>query len=251
MYVDVLDLRDFYAGPLGLLARRMIRRRMREIWPDLRELSLLGLGYAPPYLRPFLGEADRALAMMPAQQGVTHWPPEGRGLTALIHDDALPLEDAGIDRILMVHALEHAEHRGALLAEAWRVLAGNGRLLVVVPNRRGLWARFDHTPFGHGQPFTPSQISKLLRGHDFAPIRSERALYVPPYASGLTLRSGPAIEQIGRRWFTTFSGVVMIEAQKQIYAKPKRTQRRVLSRAKALLPVPEPVPAPSTRQLPP
>lgn len=249
MYLDVVDLRDFYGGQLGLLARRMIRTRIRGLWPDLRGRSLLGLGYAPPYLAPFLGEAERVLALMPAQQGVLHWPVEGPGLAALVHDDALPLEDASVDRILMVHALELSEHRRDMLVEAWRVLAGNGRLLAVVPNRRGLWARFDHTPFGHGQPFTASQLSRLLREHDFAPVRTARALFPPPYASGLVMRSAPAAEQIGARWFTTFSGVVMIEAQKQIYAKPKPTGHRVLARAKAFLPRPSPAPVPSPLEI--
>ena len=47
--------------------------------------------------------------------------------------------------------------------EIWRVLSGNGRLLVIAPNRRGIWARFEHTPFGHGRPYTSSQLYRLLR----------------------------------------------------------------------------------------
>ena len=47
--------------------------------------------------------------------------------------------------------LEMTNDPGTLLREAWRVLAAGGRLLVVVPNRRGLWARMDTTPFGHGR----------------------------------------------------------------------------------------------------
>jgi len=244
MYVDAVDLRDFYGLPLGHLARRMLRRKLRELWPDLRGRSLLGLGYSSPYLRPYRGEADRLLAMMPAEQGVLIWPPEGPNVTALVHEDALPLEDASVDRILLVHALEHSERRGELMAECWRVLAGNGRLLAVVPNRRGLWARFDHTPFGHGQPFTTGQLSRLMRTHNFAPTRTERALYVPPYSSALALRSALAVERIGERWFTTFAGCVIIEAQKQIYAKPTRP-RPLLEPARGLIPVPGPVPAPT------
>ena len=37
-------------------------------------------------------------------------------------------------------------------------------------------------------------------------------------------------ERVGKRWFSTFAGVVLIEATKQIYAKPVavRTPRRRL-----------------------
>lgn len=244
MFVDAIDLREFYDGPLGRLARRMIRRRIRTFWPDLRGQSLLGLGYATPYLRLFRGEAERVITFMPAQQGVLAWPPEGANLAALVDEGELPLEDASIDRIVLVHALEGTEQRAAMMTEMWRVLAANGRLLVVAPNRRGLWARFDHTPFGHGQPYTTGQLSRLLRDSRFTPTRTESALFAPPYTSSLIVRSAPAIEQIGKRWFTTFAGVAVIEAQKQVYAvRPDR--KRVLARARELIPVPNRAPRPA------
>jgi len=249
MFVDAVELRDFYQGHLGLLARRMIRRRVRELWPDLRGRSLLGLGYAVPYLRLYRGEAERTVAAMPAQQGVLHWPPEGPNASVLVDEGELPFEDASIDRILLVHALEVTEQRAAMLAEVWRVLAGNGRVLVVVPNRRGLWARFDHTPFGHGQPYTLSQASRVLRDSRFTPTRTAHALFAPPRAASLVIRSAPALEQIGHRWFTTFAGVVMIEAQKEVYAG-NRERSRWPARARALLPVPRPTPVPARRDGP-
>ncbi|MDF1794026.1 MAG: methyltransferase domain-containing protein [Thalassobaculaceae bacterium] len=245
MFSDAVDLRDFYDAPLGHLARRMIRRQVREMWPDLRGQALLGLGFTTPYLRPFRGEADRVLAFMPAQQGVLHWPPEGPNLSALVDEGELPLEDASIDRILVVHALEGTEQRAAMMSELWRVLAANGRILFIAPNRRGLWARFDHTPFGHGQPYTVGQLSRLLKDSRFTPTRTVNSVYTPPYTSGLLIRSAPAIERVGERWFTTFGGVVMIEAQKQVYAI-RRDRKRVLARARELIssPRPRPVSAP-------
>ena len=48
MYPDVADLRDFYQTPAGRIARRMIRRQVRTMWPNLRDLSVLGVGYATP-----------------------------------------------------------------------------------------------------------------------------------------------------------------------------------------------------------
>jgi SAM-dependent methyltransferase len=221
MYTDVVDLRDFYETSLGQVATRMLRRRMREIWPDVAGLRLVGLGYASPYLRPFLGEAERVTAFMPAAQGVLHWPKEGPNVTALVDEAELPLQDSSIDRIMLVHALECTEQVRPLLAECWRALAGGGRLLVLVPNRRGIWARLDRTPFGAGHPYTPTQLSTLLREAAFTPVRSTAALFVPPTASRMVLSAAGAWESVGARWFTTFAGVVMIEATKQIYARPK------------------------------
>ncbi len=69
MWTDAVDLRDFYATSLGSVARRMIRRRIRAVWPDVTGQSLLGLGYTTPFLNPFRSEAARILAAMPASQG--------------------------------------------------------------------------------------------------------------------------------------------------------------------------------------
>ncbi|GGF40136.1 methyltransferase type 11 [Aliidongia dinghuensis] len=230
MYSDVVDLRDFYQSSLGQVARRMIRRRIRMIWPDVTGMRVLGLGYATPYLRPFHDEAERVAALMPAAQGVLQWPRGEKNVTALCDEGELPLQDASIDRILLIHALECSEELRPMLAEVWRVLAGGGRVLIVVPNRRGIWARLDRTPFGAGHPFTQAQLSRLLREMAFTPVQSSAALYIPPSASRMVLSAAGAWENIGERWFTSFAGVAMVEATKQIYAKskPDTRQRRHL-----------------------
>lgn len=222
---DVVELRQFYESGLGQVARRMIRRRIRMLWPDLRGHVVLGLGFATPYLRPYLGEAERVLAMMPARQGVTRWPSDGLNHVALVDDTNLPLPDMSIDRVLLVHGLEVAEDRSGLMREIWRVLSGGGRLLVVVPNRRGLWARSDATPFGRGRPYSGAQLSVLLRDTLFIPERAARALFVPPLRAPFLLTAATAWEEIGVRWFEAFSGVVMIEASKQLYQVAEASQR--------------------------
>ena len=191
MWTDAVDLRDFYASGLGRVARRMIGRRIRALWPDVRGSNILGLGYAAPFLGVFRAEALRVTA--------------------------LPFADRSLDRILLVHALECAEHTQPLMREIWRVLADGGRLIVVAPNRRGLWAQLERTPFGHGRPYTPSQLSRTLRDALFTPYRSATALYIPPIRSRMLLSSAGALEEIGQRWFTSFAGVVLCEASKQIF----------------------------------
>lgn len=231
MWTDVVDLRDFYATALGRTAQRAIRRRLREMWPDLHGQRLLGLGYATPFLRPFVGEAERVLAMMPAGQGVLAWPREGPNAAALAAEHELPLPDVSMDRVLLVHGLEHSEALRPLLREIWRVMAGGGRLVIVVPNRRGLWARFERTPFGLGQPYSATQLSRLLRDNLFTPLTTRWALFTPPFASRLWLSSAGAWERIGERWLNRVAGVVVIEASKQLYAPtavraPTKAERR-------------------------
>ena len=226
MWHDVVDLRDFYETQLGAMARRMIRRGVRSMWPDVKGQRVLGLGYATPYLRQFLNEAERTLAFMPASKGVLHWPSEGRGLTALVDETELPLPDLSVDRVLLVHGLESSEYQRDMLREAWRVLTGEGRLLIVAPNRGGIWARLERTPLGWGQPYSAAQLSRLLRDNMFTPTRSNRALYIPPLRTRALLRSAPAWERIGSRWFPTFGGVVLVEAGKQLYASNLQVERK-------------------------
>ncbi len=248
MRQDVVDLRDFYATRLGQVARRMIRRRVRALWSDTAGMRFLGIGYVTPYLRPFRDGAEQVAAVMPASQGVLHWPAAGPGLVALADEEELPFEDATFDRIILVHALETSEQVRGLLREAWRVMAANGRLLAVVPNRRGIWARLERTPFGHGHPYSPPQLNRLLRGCMFTPMQSKAALYIPPSRRRALLSAAPAVENLGGRWLPALAGVLVVEAGKQIYgvsAKPARRRRPIL------VPLPTGTAAGHAREAPP
>ena len=241
--MDVVDLRSFYGQRLGTVARRFIGRGILKRWPGTRAQRILGIGYATPYLGLFREEAERCLAFMPATQGVVKWPSARPSLASLVDEYALPLPDAAVDRVILVHALEMSEDPAALLREVWRVLSAGGRLLAVVPNRRGLWARMDTTPFGHGRPYSRTQILHLLRETWFTPTGWDEALYVPPIARGWFLRSAPAWERTGATISAPFAGVHIVEATKQVY-RPIPARRE---RAARLVPSLEPVLAPSPR----
>src|SRR5258708_30486103 len=90
MASDVVDLRDFYRSALGQVARRMIRRAIQRVWPDLHGMRLLGIGYATPFLSALSGETERTLAVMPATLGVLRWPPPGRTLVTPAEAGELP-----------------------------------------------------------------------------------------------------------------------------------------------------------------
>ncbi len=182
MWTDVLDLNEFYGRPLGQMTVRLLRARLREIWPSLKGETVLGLGYATPFLRPFMEEAGRTLAFMPGPQGVTRWPRKGANHTAFVEEMDLPLPDRSVDKVLLIHALECTDQLRPFLREIWRVMADGGRLICVVPTRAGLWSQLDRSPFYQGHPYTPGQVAGLLRANMFAPLRQGRALYMPPTA---------------------------------------------------------------------
>ena len=218
MSLDVQDLLSFYGEPhtrsAGELARRLIIQRIRARWPDVRGLRVAGLGFAPPYLAGFRGEAERVAAFMPARQGSSHWPMEEPGLTALIDPLDWPVVDAMFDRVLLVHMLEEALRPRLTLREACRAMAPGGRLMIVVPNRRGSWARFDTSPFGSGRPYSRRQLARMLGETGFTPIAWSEALHWPPAVARLGASTTLAIERVGRFGWASFSGVLIVEAMK-------------------------------------
>lgn len=233
MNADIVDLRDFYASGLGIAAERAVAASLMQMWRAIPEERLLGLGYTLPYLDRFAGDCERALAFMPASQGAVNWPVGGASRTALVGGEELPLGDASIDRILLVHALEFAESPLEMLGECWRVLAPGGRIVIVVPNRRGVWTRFEHTPFGSGRPWSRGQLMQLLRAAMFTPCAWSDALLFPPFQRRSLLGLAPAMERFGRQLWPIFSGVIVIEATKEVYrgipvASARRERRRII-----------------------
>ena len=87
-------------------------------------------------------------------------------------------------------AFDGAESPHALLREAWRVLAPEGLILLVVPNRWGLWRYGGSTPFSrkyagclaenHAQGFSESELCRMLEDHLLTPEICQTALMWPP-----------------------------------------------------------------------
>ncbi len=249
MHLDVIELRRFYCTtPLGAQVRRVVRAKLRALWPDLHGLNLVGFGFAAPFLAPFAEEAQRTLCLMPAQQGVCRWPAEGPNLAALVEETLWPLPSGFAERIIVAHGLEGCERAAALLEEIWRVLAPGGRVIFLVANRSGLWARSDATPFGYGRPYSISQLERVLAESRFSPERHEGVLYLPPSHRRFWLRLAPAIERIGQRFGPErLAGLAVVEASKLVYVAPRPGSKvraddplRVLE---GLKPAPKPRPA--------
>ena len=216
MAADLQTATEFYATAQGAVALRLVRERLTGFWPDVSGMTVLGLGHAGPYLRAWRDGETRCLSASP--NTITAWPGDGRSLACAVRSDSLPFSDLSLDRVLMVHGLENTENARRMLREVWRVLKDDGRLLVVVPNRMGLWAHVESTPFGQGQPYSPGQIGRLLKGSLFRVERQDGVLYVPPSDHRLVLRSARLFERAGRRVVPQFAGLTITEAVKDVYA---------------------------------
>lgn len=222
------DLKSFYNSREGRVIRRVLQSRIAEIWSDTKDLRIMGCGYATPYLNAIAKDAERAFALMSAGQGAHQWPnasqpnasqSSAHNLVCLSEQSEIPIETNSVDRVLMVHDLEYCEFPETNLSEIWRVLKSNGRLMVVTPNRSGLWARADWSPFGHGRPYSATQLCNALRENLFVHESTHEALFMLPVRYNAALKTADILEKVGRSVFPLPAGVHIVEASKQLYAR--------------------------------
>ncbi len=222
MWLDIEDLQKFYNSPLGLMVNRVISRHIHASWPSVKNSTILGLGFPGPYLNIFHHETNNVFAAIPASGDATFYPKISPEQTFMTDEAELPLEDLSIDRVILIHSVEFSESIWPLMREIWRVLSNDGRLIIIAPNRRGVWARLERTPFGYGRPYSQSQLTTLLHDTLFTPIKIKTALYMPPIGSRMLISSSLAWEHIGRYFLDglglAMGGIISIEAKKQIYA---------------------------------
>ncbi len=219
MASDAQTTAEFYATPRGAMVARLLRERLGALWPAVGGQSVLGLGYAAPYLRLWREQARHCIALTPGPAAAVRWPAGLPNLSCTGQEDALPFPDLCFDRVLLMHGLEVADNARRLLREVWRVLKDDGRVLVVAPNRRGMWAYVESTPFGHGQPFSAGQIDRLLTASLFRVERRDAALFVPPLRLRPVLRSARLLEHGARRLLPlAMAGLTLTEAAKDMYA---------------------------------
>ncbi|MDT8856784.1 methyltransferase domain-containing protein [Paracoccaceae bacterium Fryx2] len=250
MHLDVLDLRNFYyRTQLGRVAQRAIRDQVQATWPNVQGQTVAGFGFAVPLLRPYLAEARRVIGLMPGPQGVMPWPAGMENVSVLCDETHWPLQTGFVDRLILLHGLETSEHPSAVLAETHRVLGPGGKALFIVPNRTGLWARRDGTPFGFGRPYSVSQLEAQLKLHGFTPERAMAALFAPPSDKRFWLRTSAFWEGTGQKvapWLA--GGVLMVEATKQVPAPTRGGLGAVVRRPLQVLEgMGRPVPTPCGR----
>ncbi len=223
MHLDVRDLHNFYyRSALGRAAQKAVRDQVVHLWPEARKQSVVGFGFAVPLLRPYLPDARRVIGLMPGPQGVMPWPAGQTNRSVLCEETQWPLQTGMADKLIVMHGLETTDNIDDFLQECYRVLGPGGRAMFIVPNRTGLWARSDTTPFGYGRPYSAGQLEALLRSHGLTPERHSGALYFPPSHKRFWLRTGNMWEQTGRKISKVLSGgVLMLEVSKQIPA-PRR-----------------------------
>lgn len=218
---DIVHLKQFYASKLGATVQRLIGMGINDVWPSLKDEAVLVVGYGTPYAAAYASAASPLLVAMPAEQGAVNWPPGKDNHVILTSDASLPVQNNSVNAVLLIHSIEYSEHLNAMMQEIWRVLVPGGKVLAVVPNRMSFWSGSTKSPFGFGRPFNILQLRGLLTQHQFTVLRSRSALFSPPFLSRLSSRLAYKIERVGAHFWWFLGGVILMEAEKQLYASIK------------------------------
>lgn len=238
MRVAVSELEGFYDRPMGQLVAKVLRHKLFQAWGHGARVRVAGFGYVTPFLDVF-GAAERLVALAPEGTGVRAG---GTVPATLVSENAWPLPDASIDRLLVLHGLEEVADPRRLLREAWRVLTDDGLMIVAAANRRGPWAMVEQTPFAAGRPYSRRQLDNLLKEAMFAPTAHATALHFPPLDHGALLRIAPTWERLGETlesWrlpplLPNVAGVNLAEARK-LTALPVRGSKAEVFRPSSIL----------------
>ena len=225
MRLDVAELKEFYGETeLGKTTKQLINRVL-ETKVKIENGSLtVGFGFACPFLENKMKDRENKnfLLLMPNEQGVIPWPEKSKSVTALVDEVSWPINTSAADLILISHGLEVSDNQDLLLQEVLRVLKDSGKLVILVPNRTGFWARSDSTPFGYGKPYSISQLTALLQKNQFQIDSITPSLYGFPAKKGYWLKSLLLWEKLGKKLNSFFlGGLLVVEAKKDVYAVNK------------------------------
>ncbi len=231
MQVSLKDFKDFYRSGAGKKALKILCENLDADFSNNSNQSILGYGFTIPHLERLISRPQTAINYFPifGENPMPDLLGLGQSAKPDIIGEAqfLPFKDAQFDKILCVHSLEESDSPKQILRELWRVLAPEGRLIIILPNRRGAWARSDKTPFGHGRPFTRSQLMKLLSDTMFNVNCAKRVLFTPPLFCGAHDSISDGFEKIGPKLFPTFGGLLYFELSKRQFIEPPKSARKL------------------------
>ncbi len=158
---------------------------------------------------------------------------EPDGASLVCRAEAFAFASESIDLVVLLHALELACDPQAMLREIVRVLAEEGRLLIISFNRRSLWGLYDlfrswgpHSTRKRRR-VSPEQVRSWLLLLGLAPVR-EYGLHLFPLWRG-TRSQGRTLPAPLHRW----GKVYVLEMQKRLLPLDPIVPRKARSAALA------------------
>ncbi|MFP4615737.1 MAG: class I SAM-dependent methyltransferase [Thiohalorhabdus sp.] len=218
----------WHDGPLGRSLMEdetdLLRRLLADLPPVQDALAIAPQVYAPVYdhLRR---RSRRPNLMVPASgEGLCGDPGTTPRPDTLVWGipEALPYPSGRMDLMVLVHPLEFSRSPYQILAESERVLASNGRLIVLVFNPLSLFgvARSFHrwpspsSPWA-GRFYPGFMVRRMLESTGLVHERTRYLFYRPPVDREGVLRATRVLERLPKRQRLPLGGVACIQARKE------------------------------------
>ena len=153
--------------------------------------------------------------------------------------EGLPLGRNSVDLIVLQHTLDFSIDPRQVLREAVEVLSAEGWIVICGFNPLGLWG-MSRILFGSrgklpwsARFLRPGRVQDWLTLLGTQIVGGSYFFYRPPVNSLRMLEKLDALEQVGRRWWPTFSGAYLIVGQKKQIASLHVRRKFLTSRPQA------------------
>ena len=214
MYLDLLNYQNFYKSSIGNLLARHIEFKLKKYCYIYNNQNVGCFGYSSPYLT-FLKNYNLSLSYCYSKRlGLSN---ENISKTnkILIDEDKIPFQDSFFDHMFLIHYLENNYNTKLSLREMWRTLVPDGKLYLIIPNKKSSWYLSDKSPFSSGNGFSKKQISNFLNDSFFEIQMIERIVYFPNKNYLFINKHKNLIDQIGSVFFKYFNGFYLCVVKKK------------------------------------
>ena len=227
-------LGEWLSSPLGRQLLLGEAELLRGLLDDVFGLDLLQLGS---------WGASRELLSTSRTRRQTVIAAEAGGATDVVARlDALPIQTASVDAVLLPHTLEFHPDPHAIVREADRVLTGEGQLIVLGFRPTSLWglraaASREGYPFGLRQMLGSRRVSDWLSLLGYEVVLHRSYLYSRPWG----IASGSTRRILRRGLFNPVPpGAWLLRARKHVYRMTPLRMRFPKERRPVFGQLPEP-----------
>ena len=223
------QLRSWFETDLGQDVLTYEKQKVNKVLPDLFGYHLLQLGS--------VGQFDLLSNSRIGNKVIVESEPVETisGLSGLISTSyTLPVASESIDLVVLPHLLEFEPNPHQVLREIYRILIGEGHVIILGFNPWswwGLWrillAWSEKPPFcGHYIGLT--RLRDWLALLDFEIINTEKFYFRPPLKNIKVMKKIIVLEQLGKFCMPFWGGIYMLVAKKRVVPlTPVKMQWRI------------------------
>lgn len=201
------DFQNFFSSKLGIFAKEKISERLLSFIPNFEKQKILLLGNGSIYLKN--NENIKQIKIL---------------------DEDTKIADDYYDIIIITHFLEFQNKDNFIIRRIWQALKDNGKIIVLTPNRHGLWFYTGNHVFRAPKAYSHYQITKLLDSNLLLTDRVESVLFFPPLQK-LNINNEwiAKIDKILSVIACKNGGIIISSAIKKVYAPALHSKRKASS----------------------